>query len=99
MVSTRRFIKGFVTQLFSISLNFGMMVITILLKMKIATLLFAIAIWLGMQDSFWRSAIKDGQEEVKPKQFEMWFYHLSRMWVYTFAFLSFIIEYMIKTIF
>lgn len=96
MISTRRFIKGFVTQLFSISLNFGMLLISILLTMKVTPILFAIAIWLGMQDSFWRTALNDGEEINKPKQFEFWFYHLARMWVYTLAFLSFIIEYIKK---
>jgi len=98
MITTRRFIKGFVTQLFSILLNFGMLLTSISIGMKVAPILFAISIWLGMQDSFWRTAIKDGEEEVRPKQFEMWFYHLSRMWSYTFGFLVFIIEYIIRSI-
>lgn len=96
MTSTRRFIKGFVTQLYSISLNFGMLLISIFINMKISPILFATAIWLGMQDSFWMTTLKDGEDRKSLPQFEMKFYHYSRMWVYTFAFLSFVIEYLIK---
>ena len=66
------------------------------INMKISPVLFATAIWLGMQDSFWMTTLKDGEDRKSLPQFEMKFYHYSRMWVYTFAFLSFVIEYLIK---
>lgn len=92
-MTTLRFIKGFTTQFFSIFLNLCMLCISIFCAFKVSPILFATAIWLGMQDAFWMTAKKEGDSS--KGQFEFWFYHLSRMWVYTLAFLSFVVEYIL----
>lgn len=93
-ITLRKFIKGFITNIFSICLNVLMITLSILLHMKATPILFAIAIWLGMQDAFWMCA-KDDKCSRK-EQFEFWFYHRARFIVYSLGFLAFIIEYIIS---
>ncbi len=90
----KHFMRGFGTQLFNISMCFLMMCVSIHLDMKITPVLFGASVWLGLQDAFWSTARKDGDRRT---QFEFWFYHLARMWVYSIAFLVFTIEYIIQS--
>lgn len=93
-ITLRKFIREFITNIFSICLNFGMLLVSIHLDMKATPILFAIAIWLGMQDAFWMCA-KD-EKCSRKEQFEFWFYHRARFIVYSLGFLAFVIEYIIS---
>lgn len=88
----RNFVRSFITQIFNIFMCFLMMCLSIHLDMKVAPILFAVAVWCGLQDAFWSTARKEGSRRA---QFEFWFYHIVRMWIYSLGFLSFAIEYFI----
>ena len=87
---TWRRVRAFGTQLFSITLCFLMMCLSIKIGMKVTPILFAVSVWCGTQDAFWATV---RNEDSRKTQFEFWFYHLTRMWAYSLGFLSFAIEW------
>lgn len=88
----------YVSDLIILNLNDTLKVLEWNVKNNIFVLtpvLFGSSVWLGLQDAFWCTARKDGDRRT---QFEFWFYHRARMWVYSISFLVFAIEYIIQSV-
>jgi len=65
-----------------------MLWLSIKINMLVSPILFAASVWFGVHDSIWMTTKKEGAS--RKSQWEFRFYHLSRIWSYSFAFLSFV---------